>query len=201
MYFHERISPCEHEEPYTIQKNKTESWGQFYRHCRHLHFCNLRFRQFTWVIHCALEERIYSSRHVFQFFFLHSSIVSKCLFHWCTSFLTTWNTFWISVHVLVSFHSQPRITREAVLMRSPQDQTGLGACLWEIILSAGQSLSPLWTARSRVPVCVVYALSTDSLAYTIRHNFSLKLKINIGKKLVSRDTTRNNFVKCVVYCQ
>lgn len=136
-----------------------------------------------------------------SFFFLHSSIVSKCLFHWCTSFLTTWNTFWISVHVLVSFHSQPRITREAVLMRSPQDQTGLGACLWEIILSAGQSLSPLWTARSRVPVCVVYALSTDSLAYTIRHNFSLKLKINIGKKLVSRDTTRNNFVKCVVYCQ
>lgn len=74
LSYHERISPCEQEEPYTIQKNKTGSWGQFkkaiYRRCRHLHCCNLRFRQFTWVICCAQEERIYSSRHVFQSFSL-----------------------------------------------------------------------------------------------------------------------------------
>lgn len=57
MYFHEHISPCEQEEPYTIQKNKTGSWGQFGRRCRYLHFCNLCLRQFTWVICCAQEER------------------------------------------------------------------------------------------------------------------------------------------------
>lgn len=65
---------------------------------------------------------------------LHSFILSKCLFYWCASFLTIWNTFWISVHVLISFHPQPR--RGEVFMRSPQDQTGPWACLWEIILIA-----------------------------------------------------------------
>lgn len=154
------------------------------------------------AVFASEEKDIFPPWHVFSL--LYSSTLSKFVFFWCSSFLTVWNTFWLSVHMLRSFFSQPKINH---MGRSLTGVVSRLDCPWtwlcEVILLVNWcavSAHCEWVqTQGGFSVYVLSLLASDRQLCLLNETLSIKNRNRKEVVYLERYCKKSYFIRCIVY--